>query len=667
MAYDKRSMEEGVRSVQGSLIISFLTSVFIKLRRYYENSMTCDVLNRIAQFFLKMIESSVLVQFFLKDWKEETAWRNSFIHKLITWPVKSVKGMCDKLRPPMERSMKGSILWRSLSGLFNNLLTVSVRVFGLMLLAFTLTEGILWMLLRANNLKGIALRAVLLGLSFGLIWLNRSVAAFYRGSKMMQFAAGFFTPSESGIPGVEDEAKRAESPGLRASNVREKIKITAVVIGVLLGILGFVLPFSSFVKVVGAVGVAIAILWKVEIGVFLVVAFTPFSPGTMPLVGLVLLCALSLGIRLLTDSKFNLTYSPLDTFILLFTGAVIYGSVTSFAFQNSTKIALVYVAFILFYILLVNTIKTKRQLYGLVVLLVLSALLVGLYGIYQYYFGVPTTQSWIDEEMFEDLKVRVYATWENPNVLGEYLVILIPIALALFWTAKKWIYRLIYGGITAVLLLCMLFTLSRGSWLGLILALGIFAVLRDRRLVVLGVIGILILPFVLPASFIDRFSSIGNLQDTSTNYRVSIWIGSLKIIGDYWPSGIGLGAEAFSKIYPRYALAGAAFALHAHNFYLQILVETGVVGLLSFLLVIFIFYKNVLASYWKTKDYFLSTFMVALSAGMAGYLLNGLFDNIWYNYRMVLFFWTMIALGMIAVRLANAGDTTKARADIGGA
>lgn len=434
--------------------------------------------------------------------------------------------------------------------------------------------------------------------------------------------------------------------------INKRMEMTAVIIGILFGVLAFVLPFSSFVKVAGALVVTAAILWKIEIGVFLVAALTPFFP-TMLMVGLVLLCLVSLVVKVFVNRKFILKYSALDIFILLFAAMIIYGSLTSFAIQSSMKIALVYIAFISFYAVLYNTVKTKKQLYAFLVVMVFAAFLVGLYGVYQYFFVGPTEQSWIDKEMFEEVKVRVYSTWENPNVLGEYLVLLIPISFALMWSAKKWLHRIAFGGITGVLLLCIVFSLSRGSWLGLMLAMGIFALLRDKRLVAMGGAGILMLPFVLPASIIERFSSIGNLQDTSTSYRVSIWMGALKIINDYWPSGIGLGSEAFSKIYPRYALSGAAYALHAHNLYLQILVETGAAGLISFLLLLFIFYKNVLACYWRTRDHFLSSLLIALCAGMTGYLLNGLFDNIWYNYRMVLVFWILIALGSISCNIVK--------------
>ncbi len=119
---------------------------------------------------------------------------------------------------------------------------------------------------------------------------------------------------------------------------------------------------------------------------------------------------------------------------------------------------------------------------------------------------------------------------------------------------------------------------------------------------------------------------------------------------DYWPSGIGLGLEPFKLIYPKYSL-NAAYAYHSHNIYIQLLIETGIGGLLIFLAMIAVYYKTMLAGFYKTKDRFISTFMIAVASGMAGYLAQGMVENIWYNNRVLLTFWVMLALGMIAKAL----------------
>jgi O-antigen ligase len=300
----------------------------------------------------------------------------------------------------------------------------------------------------------------------------------------------------------------------------------------------------------------------------------------------------------------------------------------------------------------VNTIKTRQQLYALVALLVLSTTIISLYGLYQLKTVGASSEAWVDTTLFEDIKARVGSTFENPNVLGEYLVLIIPVAIAMLWGQKGWITKLLTLGLTAIMLVCLVYTYSRGAYIGLMLAFALFAVLRDRRFVILGVIGLLLLPFILPPSVINRFTSIGNLSDTSSSYRISVWLGSLKLVQDYWPSGIGLGLEPFKLIYPKYSL-NAAYAHHSHNIYLQLLIENGIAGFTVFVSMMVVYYKTMLSGFYRTRDKFTSTFMIAIASGMAGYLAQGMVENIWYNNRVLLTFWVMLAFGMIAKALVT--------------
>ena len=89
----------------------------------------------------------------------------------------------------------------------------------------------------------------------------------------------------------------------------------------------------------------------------------------------------------------------------------------------------------------------------------------------------------------------------------------------------------------------------------------------------------LAMPFVLPQSILERLISIGNIGDSSTAYRVSVWIASARMARDFWMSGVGFGSDAFAAVYSGYALNGAGFALHSHNFYIQLVVDMGIGGL----------------------------------------------------------------------------------------
>ena len=115
------------------------------------------------------------------------------------------------------------------------------------------------------------------------------------------------------------------------------------------------------------------------------------------------------------------------------------------------------------------------------------------------------------------------------------------------------------------------------------------------------------------------------------------------MLGDHWFTGIGTGLPAFSKVYPAYSLSGIESAPHAHNLFLQIITEHGVIALIIFIMIIFLFVQSVL-SFNKYENRKSKLAGVALMCGILAVLIQGLTDYIWYNYRVYLIFWMIIGL-----------------------
>lgn len=399
-----------------------------------------------------------------------------------------------------------------------------------------------------------------------------------------------------------------------------------------------------------AISFALLIFYNVKAGIFALVFFTPILP-TKFILAIVLLTVFSFIFNLIFTHKFSLRINLTDLFVVLFATLILYSSFISYI--PNFKMSATYLLFITFYFVFKNTITDKENLFTIASLMIISSAIVALIGIAQKYFGLDSTVNmWIDENMFEGNTTRVFSTLANPNVLGEYLLFMIPITFGSIYYFKNKFCKIISFLIVCLLGFCMLLTLSRGAWLGLIAAMIIFVLLRNKKLLLLGFFLILIAPIFIPNSFLQRFMSIGNMADTSTSYRVGIWIGSLRMIKDFWPIGIGLGSEVFIFIFQKYALS-ASYALHSHNFYLQILIDLGIAGFILILCIIFSFYKNLLANNKFLADNFIKTFKISLCAGFTGYLIQGLADNVWYNYRIFFLFWIMVAISSACFNLSE--------------
>ena len=136
-------------------------------------------------------------------------------------------------------------------------------------------------------------------------------------------------------------------------------------------------------------------------------------------------------------------------------------------------------------------------------------------------------------------------------------------------------------------------------------------------------------------------------------YRIYTWKGSFGILKDSWVGGIGYGPSAFQEIYPQYAYAGIEAATHSHNLFLQILLGTGIGGLLIFLAVLLLAAQMNFEYLKNSTDKNSKMIITATVCSITAALIMGLFDYIWYNYRIFFLFWAVLALGCACVRVGN--------------
>ena len=628
--------------MENSVILNFFIHIYWNLKEQYKHSNLKRLADRMSSGLQRGREQSLIFHILGGESKLSGLWQESIFYSILEVPVLALKKLLHYLWSKVDKYFNQSKLIQSTDMVLSNLFNYSLRTYGALFLSMLVVESALWMVFQTNELKYIAIRAVLIMISFVMLLLDVPVAELFKGS----FVYRFF---EKGFVDNFVEYKERNKP--KTNNL-----IAVMIIGAVIGIIAAVFPLKLvLIAIVGASAVVL-ILWKYELGVFLAAGFAALLSTTAMFL-LMGITIFSFGCRWVMGKLPKYKATPIDALVVLFFIVLCYSTLTSYFIRDSINVLVVHTLMLAFYFVLTRTINSRYKLYLLIGLLTISASVTSLYGVYQYFGGAATTEAWVDTTMFEDIQSRAGSTFSNPNILGEYLIMMIPLALSLLWYRKKLIYKGIFAAMLGLMGICMLLTFSRGAWLGLIVALVGFSVVRDKRLFGLFIIGLFIMPFVLPPSIIHRFTSIGNLADTSSSYRMSILLGSLRMAQDYWISGIGLGSLAFKAIYPKYSLA-AAYALHSHNVYIQVILEMGVAGALVFMLIILVFIRAALARQNKIKDVFLSTVMLAACVGIAGYLVQGLVENIWYNYRVLQTFWVVLAIGLCALRLSKEGVQT---------
>ncbi len=619
-----------------SLILKKCKKILRILNIWFCASKSGKLFNRITSTFAKAFPSSFLGKFLSKE--RNNYFRESLFCKLLMLPITLCRLIGSKISSFCHVVAKNSYL----NYFFSNWHLVSTRVYGTFLMVYSLIYGIIHYF--ANPLSPIEwiILSCLFVLGFVLFLINRSLLSLFKGSFILKLFGGLFCDI-----GKDPESKLF----LKDSDYTVyRLKIVCLV-AALLAIITAALPIFFVILLLSGLLFCYFTFRYAVFGVYCVIIAAPFLP-TMILVGLCLLCLIAFMFQVLVGKQKNIRPVPLGGTVAIFLFTMFLSAISSFTFVKSMQIIMIYLVFALFFYVSYQVMDSEKKWKGAIISLVITSAIVALYGVFQNFAGVNSTASWVDNEMFTQIKVRVYSTFDNPNVLGEYLVIMIPVVLAVLWKVKTDGQRFLYSFIFILLAMCMVFTWSRGAWLGVLLAAALFLLIADKRWAVVAVVGVMMLPLLLnsDSAIADRILSIGNTKDTSTAYRVSIWQASIHMIEDFWLSGIGSGSDAFSMIYPKYALSGANFALHSHNLFLQIMVEAGIIGLLSFIILILSFVKECLAPVVFQKRINLTTAVVlALCTGMLGFLFQGLTDNVWYNYKMVLIFWIVFSLATSAV------------------
>lgn len=374
----------------------------------------------------------------------------------------------------------------------------------------------------------------------------------------------------------------------------------------------------------------------------LTVAAAPVLP-TMAALGLAVIATGSAIVNYGCDRERRAAASRLTKWVIAFAVLYIGSTLLSVNLRGSLLGGMLTAFFALFALVVMDGCRTREDIRKLLVWMTVSGAAVALIGIVQAALGMESSASWVDSDEFSDITLRVWSTLDNPNVLSEYFMLTIPMGVATAYTARTVNGRLAAGIAVLAQAVCLVLTWSRGGWLGILFAAAVFLIIMDKRFIVLGILGMAVLAVVMPESMIARFASIGSRADSSTSFRIYIWMGSFDMLRDYWLTGFGTGVAAFQSVYPRYAF-NDVLAPHAHNLFLQIFCECGICGLLALLGTFLSAVRELGRAVANATDKREKVCAAALTASLAGFALQSMTDHSFYNYRVVLMFWVTVGI-----------------------
>jgi len=298
----------------------------------------------------------------------------------------------------------------------------------------------------------------------------------------------------------------------------------------------------------------------------------------------------------------------------------------------------------------------------LIYVLLASTLANAIVGLYIFFGGSGADHLVIGGRFF-----RAFGTFGQPNPFGGFMGISLPISMMGAYSQLSTIlgkYRrtqilpkkslalfVLFAVVSLILFAALIASWSRGAWLGLIIATGVMAFAIPRKLsrsisisftLIILVLG-LWFGGLIPASIVNRLTTaatdfitiddIRGVDITTVNYavveRIAHWQAAINITESYPLTGVGLGN--YEIVYDDHRLLNWKEPLgHAHNYYLNILAETGIIGFLIYVA----FWVIIFGITWQTRchpDTFSRSIAIGLLGAWTYIAIHSIFDNLYVN------------------------------------
>lgn len=255
------------------------------------------------------------------------------------------------------------------------------------------------------------------------------------------------------------------------------------------------------------------------------------------------------------------------------------------------------------------------------------------------------SQHWLGQGLLRRYPFWVYGRetgpYENPIDLATYVAVVCPLVAGLAIDARG-LKRGLFGGVAAGLAVLLMRTEALGAWVALAAGAAVVVGLAFRRRLPARLLVAVLL--IAGAAGVLRTLGWGGalrMPETGTMDRWVMWQAGFAMVRDR--PLLGHGVNTFMANYLDYWVGGEHQPRYAHNCYLQVAAETGLIGLALFLMTLGAVFRRVL------------TRLDRLPAGRRGILLGGAvalaafavqaaIDTNFYALRQAALFWVLAGL-----------------------
>jgi O-antigen ligase len=441
-----------------------------------------------------------------------------------------------------------------------------------------------------------------------------------------------------------------------------------LIIGAILGIIALfidngIIPFILFASIsilialfsVSLLSILSVLLFvRPSLDIFGTYSFVLYSDlPAINIAGLVAIISIIISILIIYKSKISIFSIPLSgLFMGLFGVYIIFASISIYPLASINELVRV-LSFLLMYITGYIIIKSKKDLLYIITLFIISSIIPAIVGYIQLFNGAGLYTN----PGFEN---RIAGTFGHPNVLGYFLLIIIALMVYMFFenSIKQPLYKVAFVGYGILLAILLIATYTRGAWIGLALLLvGVSLIRYTKKTLIMGSI---ITPIIVigVAGYIwleqNIWYNLTPLEDVPVIARVvGLFNGdpSDSIIwrqvmwADMYNKGLsrpwtGFGTGTIETVVEQ--VRGVSLgALEAHNDYIKIFVEMGIIGLVAYVLFIVGIVYSLLIRIQSRKD----TLLLIMTFLVFAIYLSSIWDNLLRQTAVMWIFFGL--LGMV--------------------
>ena len=431
-------------------------------------------------------------------------------------------------------------------------------------------------------------------------------------------------------------------------------------------------PSSFWNKAIEVVIIAMVVLIPTIFYPKIISIFNPIKTLTFSL--LVIIGLMFWGFNVLRKEEFKIVSNTLNIPVLSFIIICILSIIWSDSPFVSLKELPLFLAGPLLYFIVVNNVHDEKQINRIIGAVIIVGSLFGIYGILQYN-GIDFP-FWIGNYG----RGKVFGLFGNAGYFSEYLILSLPIAVSLFLVTKNKIVKLLlFIGVIAMGSTIVL-TFTRTPYL----ALGIsfifmgffFFVSREKNffkgnkkifIAILVVVILITILFTVPTSLSKKGTIISKIKERasiarignefSTGRRTTIWKYTSLMIKDHPWLGSGIGTFKYNSL--RYQakfldqgenryLYPYGIAEKAHNEYLQIGAELGIIGLLIFIWLIFAYFNYGLKALKRSRgNIYRQGIIIGLMGSVIAFLVDCLFWFPLHHSFTIFIFWLYLGLFVV--------------------